>query len=106
MDKLKPLLIVKPGTVSRKDINRAEQHGGICIIECMEPGEARFMEPPLQANMDSQSRAAMQLLRVVLNGRPDHVLGRGDLIKVFVDALMNEHPPKAVPPPESVKGAK
>jgi len=33
MDKLKPLLIVKPGTVSRKDINRAEQHGGICIIE-------------------------------------------------------------------------
>ena len=63
-DPLKPpdrkvLFLVKPNTVSREDITRAEQLSMICIIECAEPESARFLEPPLDAGLDRQARAGL-----------------------------------------------
>lgn len=103
--RLQPILLVKPGTVSRRDITRAERKGGICIVECETPWQARFVEAPLHANIDEQARAALSLLRYVLNGP---VTGtsytRGELTKVFVDAIVNFNAkPAHVAPVPAVK---
>src|ERR1700676_4273517 len=84
---LKPLFIVKPGSVSRKDISRAEKHAGICIIECADPESARYQELPLQYNLNDQARAALSLMRIVLRSTSTD-FKRGDLTKWFVEQLM------------------
>ena len=91
-DKLKALFLVKPNSVSRKDIKRVEQQCGICIVECTDTDAARYSEPPLGADLDSQARAALELLRVVLrSSTPD--FKRGDLLRWFVDELVNNQKP-------------
>jgi hypothetical protein len=52
-------LLVKTGTVSRRDIARAERLSFLCIVECSDPESSRFLEPPsLISNLDDQARAA------------------------------------------------
>ena len=84
---LKPMFLVKPGTVSRKDIARAERHSGICIIECAEPESARYQELPLMYDLNDQARAALSLMRsVIASPTPD--FKRGDLTRWFIEALL------------------
>jgi len=99
---LKPLFLVKPQSVSRKDIIRAEKHCGICIIECSDPDASRYSEPPLGANLDEQARAALSLLRMIMASQsPD--FKRSELTKFFVNALLNGSRPQSVSPVSEVK---
>ena len=84
---LKPLFLVKPGSISRKDIVRAERHSGICIVECSEPESARYQELPMQYDLPDQARAALSLMRNVLESSTP-TFQRGDLTKWFVQALL------------------
>lgn len=84
---LKPLFLVKPGSVSRKDISRAERQSGICIIECAEPESARYQELPMTYNLNDQARAALSLMRMVVSSQVVD-FKRGDLTKWFVEALL------------------
>jgi hypothetical protein len=94
---LKPLFLVKPDSMSRKDINRAERLSGICIVECKDPDSARYSEPPLTANLDDQARAALSLMRTVVN-HPNSNFTRGELTKWFIDSLLSWNAPKTVTP--------
>lgn len=93
MDGKKPLFIVKPGTMSKRDILRAEKQAFICVVECSEPDSVRFLEAPPDAGLDVQARAALSLMRMVTNGTGPYQ--RGELLKWFVDQILNY---KAAPP--------
>jgi hypothetical protein len=92
-----PLFLVKPGSMNQRDIRRVEKLCGIVVAECADPDAARYSDPPLGATLDDQARAALELLRIVKNqASPD--LKRGDLMRWFVDALLEGTKPKAVLP--------
>ena len=95
--RLKPLFLVKPKTMSRRDIRRAEQQAGICIVECADPESARYSEPPLGANLDDQARAALSLFRMVMGAQMVE-FKRSELMKWFIEALLKGAPPTPVPP--------
>jgi hypothetical protein len=97
--RLKPLFLIKPKTISAKDIRRAEKQAGICIVECTEPEQARFLEPPINAEIDVQARAALTLMRYILdNTNNSSVTFNGSmLVKWFTNALLHESRPAAVP---------
>jgi hypothetical protein len=100
-EKLRPLFLIKPGTMSRKDIGRAERMCGICIAECSDTDSARYSEPPLGADLNEQSRAALSLMRKVLSS-PSADFKRGELTKWFVEEILTWQRPANVP---AVKGA-
>jgi hypothetical protein len=93
---LKPLFLVKPGSVSRKDIERALRHSGVCIVECSETESARYSEPPMGTDLNEQARAALSLMRMVI-ASPNAEFKRGELTKWFVDAILNGRIPEKVP---------
>ena len=93
--RLRPLFLAKPGSISRKDILRAERICGICIIECIDPDAARFCEPPLGANLDEQARAALDLMRLIVHSDKSSFTG-GDLTKWFVGQLLSWNKPPEV----------
>lgn len=94
-DKLKPMFVIKPKTMSRRDINRAEKACGIVIIECAEPEDARFLEAPIDAEIDIQARGALDLMRVIVTGTTTHY-SRDWMVTWFVNALMRERKPEPV----------
>jgi hypothetical protein len=101
-----PVLMVKPGTVSKKDIELARNLGFILIIECSEPEAARFVEPPIPANMDDQTRACVDLFRYIIDcGGRDTTLYRADLVARWVRALMQGKRPESVPKTAKATGA-
>lgn len=91
----RPLFLAKPGDISRKDISRAERFCGICIIECANPDATRFCEPPLGADLDEQARAALTLMRIIVNQDSPN-FARSDLTKWFVQELMSWNRPPVV----------
>jgi hypothetical protein len=94
--KRKILFLVKPKTVSRADLKRAEKSTDFLIIECAEPESARLLEPPPDAGLDKQACAALALMRVVATGQTlDYK--RGDLTRMFVEILLKGSPPTTVP---------
>jgi hypothetical protein len=103
--KLCPLFLIKPGTVSRKDIRRAERFCGICIVECAEPESARYSEPPLGADLDEQARAALSLMRMIISS-PSPDFKRGDLTKWFVNEILTHKRPENVPPVKTMSKEK
>jgi hypothetical protein len=99
-----PILMVKPGTVSKNDIKLARNLGFICIIECKEPESARFVEPPMPSSMDDQTRACVDLFRhIIENGSRDTTYYRSSLVDRWVRALTLGKRPASVPPADKVK---
>ena len=94
--KAKPLFLVKPDTMSRADIRRAERLCGICIVECKTPDEARFLDPPLDAQIDVQARAALALTRIVVQHQ-ETTFTRSTLLKWFVSHLTDQAPGAVTP---------
>lgn len=94
-----PVVIVKPGTVSKKDIERAEKKGMLCIIECAEPESVRFLDPPAGTQIEERARAAYKLMRVIVT-TPQH-WSRSDLIAMWSNFLINYDEPKRVEPVKS-----
>lgn len=89
-----PVLIVKPNTVSKADIRRAEKQGFILIVECSEPESVRFVQPPMDADIPAQSAAALELLRVVMEKDSSTNVTVGFITKRWASILMNYLPPK------------
>jgi hypothetical protein len=92
-----PLLLVKPKTMSRQDIRRAEKLGGICVVECAEPETARFVEAPLHVGTDALAGAALALVRF-LQGQPQGSnFGRNEIAKWYVDFILKSAGPAGTP---------
>ena len=100
--KMKPLFLVKPGSVTRRDISRAERLAGICIIECAEPESARYQELPMSYDLNDQARAALSLMRNIMTS-PVADFKRAGLTKWFIEALLGWQRPANVPVVPAVK---
>ncbi len=98
--KVKPLFLIKPKSMSPRDIRRAEKLAGICIAECEAPEQARFLEPPLDATIDAQARAALALMRYVIDNttNPSTIFYGANLVKWFVEKLIAAPTVNRVPP--------
>jgi len=98
--KIKPLFLIAPGTMKLRDIKRAEKLCGIVIAECTKSDEARFLEPPvLLADIDTQARAALQMMRYVIRETASTTTSfyGANLIRSFVNMLVEEPRPTSVP---------
>lgn len=102
-EKLNPLFVVKPKTMTRADIRRVEKHCGITVVECSEPDAVRYLEAPPTSSQDEVSAAALSLLRFMMNS--GHVeFKRGDITKFIVDMLLKgKQPTPNIPPVQQVK---
>lgn len=97
--KAKPIFIVKPGTMSRADISKAEEMGHICIVECAEPDEARFVEPPiLGVDDDTQKTAAWRLMRYIIDNTDNSIRSFNgyDLQRLLLRFLLDGKPVQPV----------
>jgi hypothetical protein len=91
-DKLKPMFLVKPKSVSRRDINRAEKQCGVCIIECSDPESSRYSEAPMGADLDAQAQAALSLMRTIVSANQTD-FKKSELTKWFVDQILTWNRP-------------
>lgn len=98
-----PLFLVKPGTIKRADIRRAEKNCGITIVECTEPDAARYSQPPITANIPEHAQAALELFRWIARAESHTSFNQRDMTKFFVEVLLRGHKPATV---ESVKQLK
>lgn len=96
-DKIMPVLIVKPNSLSRRDIARMEKAGFILVVECKEPEACRFLEPPSSTDIEPQARAALSLIRQVVNHSNDNPMWDKNTIgNWWAQILMAETKPKTV----------
>ena len=89
------LFLVKTGTISREDIQRAKDECGVTIIESSEPDEARFLEPPVSATIDDQASAALATIRMVVNADKSSWYP-ADIMRLFMRVLFESRAPKLV----------
>lgn len=84
--RIKPTIILPTGLMSRDDIELLRQDGFFCVVECNDPDQVRFLEPPPDG-YDRMELAAIELCRVLL--RKNNIqLSRGELSSMYVDILM------------------
>lgn len=84
-------------------MRRAEKQTGLCIVQCTDPDAVRMLEPPIDAEIPAQARAALSLFRYIKDtgtSNTSSTFYKGDLLRWFVDALCKEPTP---PPVASVK---
>lgn len=86
---VRPLFLVKPNSMSREDIQRAEEQTGICIVECAEPESARFVEPPIDVDISAQARAALLTFRAVVRNSAG-TFYKTDIMKWFIDVILEQ----------------
>jgi hypothetical protein len=98
-----PLFLVKPGTIKRPDIRRAEKNCGITIVECSDPESARYSVPPITANIHEQARAALELFRWIASGDSGSVFYQRDMTKYFVKLLLEGSKPIAAEPVKQIR---
>ena len=92
-ENVKPLFLITPDTISAADIERAEKECGIVIVACSSPETARFLEPPATATVSDQARAALSLMRVIINGEKlESYWTQGTLVRWFVRQLIDGKP--------------
>ena len=87
----KSLFLVKSGTMSKDDIKRAELMTGVCIVECEEPGSARFLVPPPTADITLQADAAMKVLTWIA-GLSNQQVWRSEITAYFTKLLCQPSP--------------
>ena len=63
--KIKPVLILPTGDMSKRDINQLRRNG-ICVVEAKTPEQVRFCEPPPHG-YSVQERGAIALFRYVMS---------------------------------------
>lgn len=104
--KFYPLLLVKPKTMTRADIRRAEKLGGICVVECSEPETSRFVEPPALIGGDVLAHAAITLTRFIMSQPSPMKFDRNEIAKWFVDLLLKGHQPGTTTQVQAVQPVK
>jgi len=72
--KMKPVIILPIGKVTRKDIRELRKNN-FCVIEAEDPGAVRFLEPPLHG-YSANEVAAMKLCRYLLSKNNQYSLDR------------------------------
>lgn len=83
---IKPVVILKTGTMSRKDIGVLRKNG-LCVVESDAPDDVRFMEP-ITSGYESAERAAIELFQSVMQtGDPTTYWQRHMLADKFVRIL-------------------
>ncbi len=89
--KMKPLFLITPGAMGKRDIRRAEKLCGICIAECKDPSAVRLLEPPIDAGMDAQTQAALALARMLVyhEGNNATSFTKASLVEWFTQSLMS-----------------
>ena len=85
------LFLVKTGSISKDDIKRAERMTGVCIVECEDPGAARFMVPPPVADITLQADAAMRVLTWV-SGLNQQQVWRSEITAYFTQLICQPSP--------------
>jgi len=93
----RPVLMIVPGSMSKRDIGRMERKGGIIVVECSEPETATFADPPAHRTMDDQARASMALFRWLSIKGTSFNTNNGDAIQFWVRALIEGKQPEAAP---------
>lgn len=88
----KPIFLVKPNTISKEDIKRAERMASVCIVECTEPEAARFLVPPPLGDISAQGVAALRVLQWVATNANGTVY-RSDLTNYFTRLILEQAKP-------------
>jgi len=98
-DRVLPVFIVQAGTMSDDDIKRLESMAGLIVVQSEAPDAIRLLEPPLERDVPAQAQAALQLFRYIKNtgGNNNTTFYKADLIRWFIDALMDAPPVPRVP---------
>ncbi len=96
--KLSPMFLIKPGSMSPRDIRRAEKACGIVIAECSDPDATRHLDKPIDADIDLQAWAALSLVRSIVNSDAGYTTSysKGTLLDWFVQRLMSGKPIESV----------
>ena len=86
----KPIFLIAPGSISKRDIKRIEKLGAVVVAECANAGLARFLEPPITAvPLDAHSAAAIKLARHIVN-TDQASFYKSDLVRWFVQMLLSQ----------------
>lgn len=98
--RMRPIIILPPGAVSQKDMQRLRDNL-CCVIVAKDPSLVRFSEPPPEG-YTAQERACIRLCRVLLSktNRENNITGT-NLAGLYVDMLL-EGTPLEIRAPESV----
>lgn len=88
----KPIFLVKPGTVSKEDIKRAERMACVCIVECTEPEAARFLIPPPVGDISAQGIAALKVMHW-LSTKADTTVYKSTLTNFFTQLMVEQATP-------------
>lgn len=83
-DRMKPVVVLQTETMSKDDI-QVLRDNGICVVECDEPNQVRFMEP-LPTGYDRCEWAAVQLFRKLMS-QTGWQVGRREFATIYADIL-------------------
>jgi hypothetical protein len=97
--RIKPVVVLAKGEVSKRDIKRLNDNG-LCVVEANDPSKVRFIDPPPEGYA-VQERAAIQLFRSLMS-RSGFSLSRAGLSELYADILLEGWP---MPRVEQVKRA-
>jgi hypothetical protein len=85
---IKPLIVIKTGTVTKADISRLRK-SGLCAIESSDPQAIRYLEPP-PLGYGEQEAAAIKLFRHVMSVSQEW--NRITLSRKYVEILIEGGP--------------
>lgn len=88
-NRIKPVIILPQGQVSRDDIERLNSNG-LCVVEAQDPSLVRFMEPPPDG-YGIRERAAISLFRRVM-AHKSLSYSRSDIAVLYADILLEGSP--------------
>ncbi len=92
--KMKPIIIVQPGVMSKEDIQKLNDNE-LCVVEADDPAKVRFLDPiPAAADRSKVEQACIELSRILLNGKwsGSSMLGKSDMRSLYYDCLINGTP--------------
>jgi len=87
MERTKPVIIIEPGAMSKKDIKKMNACG-IAVVESKNPEAIRFLDPP-PFDRSKHERAAIALCRILLtSGNSGTSYQRYQLSEKYVELLI------------------
>lgn len=96
--RVNPVVIIEPGAMERRDINRMNG-AGIVVVEAKNPPSIRFLDPP-PTDRTEQERAAIQLCRILLTqGSSGSNYCRATIAEMYVKLLLEGMPLQGVSVP-------
>lgn len=88
----KPLFLIKPGTIKKEDIARAERHAGVCIVECDDPEGARFLSQIPAGDITAQGYAALKVIEWI-SSLNDTTIYKSQITQYFTSLIVAQAKP-------------